>query len=272
MRGGKPNLERHAQVITLLREKKSMTLVAQALGITRERVRQIAKRYGIIGTSIVIPCSFCGEPLSSGTVKHDPDGLHACQACATTRNRVVREQKRGPRYVCASCGDELKKRRPSTSGKHFCTKTKECRAARMRDYYATSEYHRAYTRAHVEKQRERGYFREYERRRVAALPDTICQECGETTGSKHARYCDVHRRYKRAEGNRRRRTVTPHESIVQLRHMLRDIPTMKAIYANALIDEDHLSERKVAELLGVSRSTVNGWHLGTRRRYIHASA
>lgn len=248
--------------------------------LTRERVRQLLKTLNVTSTDFVrVRCDNCGDPLhnrGTTTDRKTRDGKHYCSKpeCnrlgSAMRKRAASPTAQLPRAVCASCGDTMKHPVKRPDGIAFCMKKKECRAARMRHYYATSEYHRQYAKAVTRKHLESGKQREYQRRYQAKFPNTTCAKCGVDTGRKHAKLCDTCRGVKRRPagyilGPRPlpEKPTGPHPSILQFRALVHD-PNFARLHALHLLKVDGMSERAVAEYTGISRSALNGWSLGVR--------
>ncbi len=266
--------ERIAYIVEQARGGRSFADIGRDLhlSLSRARVQQLAKQGGVTSRDLAGTCDFCGVPLARRMAsRYD---IHACTACQTKRAALHVRAKRArgrpvsPRAVCAQCGATLK--RPAKDSLSFCTASKACFAARMRHRYKTNADHRAYMLAMGQKARDRGYYRDYWRRRMEALPITRCIVCDEETGGKRARFCATHRhRGKPITAPRAPRPPKvlpqPHASISLLKELVRAWPTARAAYALTLLNEDGLSERAVAALLNVARSTVNSWRSGARR-------
>ena len=67
-----------------------------------------------------------------------------------------------PRAICHNCGVTMKK---PVSGKPRWCLARPCQAARLRHRYETDPNWRAYRKASSQRQKERGYFKEYSARR-----------------------------------------------------------------------------------------------------------
>ncbi len=77
--------------------------VARQVGLSKERVRQLAMKYRLRVPRVVMPwptCAFCGEPVRKRGNKH-------CSVQCWNLARKADTLKRSLHYVCETCGEEF---------------------------------------------------------------------------------------------------------------------------------------------------------------------
>ena len=135
--------ERVAHIVALARGGQSFAAIADEMGLTRERIRQLAAAGGITKRDVPVPCHFCGSPLYRAR-RGVQGGIHACGGCQLKREAYLRSLVATPRAVCAGCGATLTK--PARAAPSFCVATTACLAAKQRHRYATVAAYREYVR------------------------------------------------------------------------------------------------------------------------------
>lgn len=225
------NAERAARWVPLL-PTKTLTEIAAMEHLTRERVRQVLAEAGVKASAFA-RCRFCGDPVKHAGARC---GKRACvRADYREEAQRLREQRMAAGYYarCHHCGAPLATP-PRQDGKpSFCRGKNACHAARQSWLYHNNPVVRAYMLA-----------------------------CSWAGYQAQKQGWSVERmRLERAK--RYRDTLPPPTVPVRAQ----DAAHVAEAFA---LRKQGLSERAIAARLGVGRSTVNSWLLGTRRPSLKA--
>lgn len=258
-----------------LSKTMTMATIAAREGVTRERVRQVLKTMGITARDVApIRCTNCGErcdPRGRRRMYCSKPDCHRAASREYQRRRSVTAQL--PRAVCAECGAVLKRPARPGGAPSYCSDRKPCLAAKQRWLYRNNPTIRAYVLEYGKSDRAKAVRKawtktpkgqEYLRRqleKLRALPKKPRVQSAEVIERQNRR---------RAERAAQRAAAGQELQARLLRAaVMRQKANEHAAQAFTLRNQG-LSERAIASRLGVSRSTVNGWLLGTRRPSVKA--
>jgi transcriptional regulator with XRE-family HTH domain len=100
VQGRNLNIERRCAVAELRQQGLSLAEIGHRLGITRQRVSQLLKRFTFPRVR-AIPCSACGEPIVSTGALPDDQGTALCLDCLAQRPQAPFAQRLGAQRLAA---------------------------------------------------------------------------------------------------------------------------------------------------------------------------
>ncbi|HET7768727.1 MAG TPA: hypothetical protein VFN74_08110 [Chloroflexota bacterium] len=248
----------------------TMTLeqIARQEGLSRERVRQVLARVGFSRRELTRPCVSCGAPMPVTRRGGYCAALPCRRAYARAYTEATRVTPGLPRRQCAHCGATLKLPARTDGKPSFCVDKKACRAARHRWLYRNSPAMYAYAERYRKSERGREVQRAAAKRYWAKRGVELKERRAERRRARsiEREQMRAHAVERRAASEARAAARAAERAAAQERRAAADaVAAARAREAIRLYRTLQLSERAVAEQLGVSRTIVHYWVAGKRR-------